>query len=226
MKIKGLFYLALFAIAVIIWIDFVPNTYKFSELWEGVGIKFETLIHRIFLAYITSFIFYYVVVYRKEQRNKKQLYPVIAHWSRMIVINNRSVLKTMLKSGNMDEGKNLPTREEFKMLGNSIYLFNKATHNMNWTEYLQFHKTGTLKYIEKILIKINFLDSEHIRILTTLQNSLHLNEVVAYNSPKDNINIESFHSVLYNFFEQINKLDEYNNRSFKKYYSQWKEIVI
>jgi hypothetical protein len=224
MKIKELFILSLFAISLIIWIDFIP--YKLNEFWPGTGLKLETLVHRISLAYITSFIFYYVVVFRKDQRNKKQLYPIIAKWSRMIVINNNAVLKSMIQEANLNIDNRLPSADEFKVIGKSIFLFNKANTKLNWTEYFQFHRKGTLEYIDKILVQINYLDSEHIRILTTLQNSVHFNDHMAYNSPKENINLESYHAVFFNFYNQINKLEQFNNKNFKKYYSQWTETAI
>jgi len=86
MNIKGLTSLFIICLLVIFVIDF--TNLKFTVLIKGKANETENLIHTLCIAYVASFIFYFLNVYLKERKEKNVMLPFIASKVIGIIVNN------------------------------------------------------------------------------------------------------------------------------------------
>lgn len=86
------------SIILVVWIDYIP--YKIPSIVENSQ-KFESEIYNLSLAYIASFIFYYINNYLPEKKNSKNIKRVI-HNNVMFIIERRKILNN-LKNSNVNE---------------------------------------------------------------------------------------------------------------------------
>lgn len=85
---KKIDYYSTIAIFIILWIDYIP--YKLSAISANPE-KFEYVIYSISLAYIASYIFYYINNYLPKKQNAKIIKKVINN-NVLYLIENRKRL--------------------------------------------------------------------------------------------------------------------------------------
>ncbi len=82
------------ALLTIFLIEFVLSL--IPELFHG-GAALGTIISRICLSYVSSYIFYFFVVHSKSQRDKENIYGYIAKKSDSIVGDAKSLIASLKK---------------------------------------------------------------------------------------------------------------------------------
>src|SRR5690606_11304205 len=81
------------------------------------GFELGTILTNLCLAYIASFIFYLIVVVRKEKNNRKNIFSIIYGLTKTLAHNGNHAFKLILKCAGKDEIDFNPTtmsRESFK----------------------------------------------------------------------------------------------------------------
>jgi hypothetical protein len=222
MNIKGLSIIALFCLLTVLVIDF--TTIKIPELIEGTGARTETLIYTLCISYIASYIFYFLNVYLKEKKERDSILPLIANDVILIIVNNQSIINALKQQPINCSLKDLPSKEEFKLLLKDVDPKQNAPmfyKNKPWLYLFQNRRESTLKKIDKIFSSGKHVDEQLRVILLKMQSSLYLNEDYAFNSfnyEKDTL--VEYSTVFYNYFELIQELLSFYNKNLKKYYDR------
>lgn len=124
-------------------------------------------------AYIASFVFYFVDIHYKRQREKELLYGYIGHLFKIIINDGKDIYKDMfnsidtpfdLTSATKDDVLNVCT--QINPLSNSTIKCWHGDSYLNWIEYLEYKKRRMLEFMSKIQAQIQFADIEFVEIIT------------------------------------------------------------
>jgi len=113
MRFNGLTIIFFISLVIILWINFID--FKFPELIDGKGQKFEYLIEGLCLSYISGYMFWLLNVYWVEKREKNFILPLIAKNVFFLVLNNHSIINCLKLDFHLSIDY-FPDNEEFKEL--------------------------------------------------------------------------------------------------------------
>lgn len=208
---------------------FLKNIPEFFSFGSELG----NILSSLSLAYISSFIFYLVVVVLKENRDKKNIYSAVFYLTEMLLIRAFAVYEHTLEASkkNKDDYKRenitkeeffdvcstanlhtFPKNKEMGLPGNTV----KARH----CDFISKNcVAGVNIYAEKIFNYMPFLDSEYVKLINDLQKCVfytNFAKVLPIFMPSDKINVR-ISEYMFEYFELARKLERYNNLILKKY---------
>lgn len=111
------------SIFIIIWIDYIP--FKLPSFVEYPE-KFEYVIYNLSLAYIASYIFYYINNYLPEKKNSKTIKKVI-HNNIIDIITYRKILLN-IKNTDFDENPEIVINNNKVHIEEYLQKFQKKLH--------------------------------------------------------------------------------------------------
>lgn len=203
------------ALITICIIDFL--LIDIPEIFIG-GYKFGQIIYKLCMSYISAFIFYFLVVHIKQQKDKKNLYPYVTKKVNRVIGSAWVIIAEIAKASNITLAEKYPTKEELDIICKKInphakapLLLGSKENNVNWIQYFDFHKKRSNDAIEKAFKNMPFLESELVNILTRIEdNSLFMYLVHLVNiMPIKNQDITFIQSNLSDYIELIKKLEKY-----------------
>ena len=219
------------AILNVILIEFIladiPELFQF-------GNKIGIIMSQFSLAYISSYIFYLIVVVMKEKKDRKNIYTAVHALTERMLNNGYSVYSFLLEAAEEDpknyDRENI-TKEEYlqicakadlhkfpksRMLGNPMnlkkvnfaqFIFNNSVNNLNF-------------YSEKIFTYMPFLDSEFVKLINDLHQTIfyiRFASILPMAAPSVGINPNIANS-MFEYFDLIRKLDNYNKNKNAAYF--------
>ena len=230
------------AIILITWINYFQN-YWIPSIIAINTIKTNNLIETISFSFVTSYIFYYIVVELKDKYDKKILFPFIADYT-YVTLNNcvmfcsvmrdwAKIQKIEINTCIYDRNSDIyPTEEEVKTICLAINP-NEGKNKDLGLEGIRIipHFYGIMiKYIHDIdyflkiiLEKSIFLDTELIRILTDIQTSGLQQSMISYTKAQmftakhTEPNLEVFEKSFISYFNLFRKLEDYSEKKLKKF---------
>jgi hypothetical protein len=216
-----LFVLLIISILIIVIIDFTH--FRFNALIKGSSIKINEILSRLSLAYISSFIFYFVVVYLKEETDRKNVYPYIKHQIHSIFSIHKIVI-SKLKDSDINENIFLNKEELARILDkvsplDSIKSIEQMPHG-TFYELLVFESKHAKNAIYLLFGKMKYIDSELSKILFEIENSnfisFGINELQYYSKYEKNLSFLLDTYYYYNLL--LIKLESYTGKNLNKYY--------
>ncbi|MFB9079451.1 hypothetical protein ACFFLS_06155 [Flavobacterium procerum] len=220
MKIKGLTVIFVLTSIITFWINFID--FKFNAFWifSNKADKAETVIDNLCLSYIAGYIFYFLNVYLVEKQEKKSILPYISFKTNLIISNSNHIIKVLKQDVHLKEF--YPALKEFEELlkydnVKDLKIYNYENHNL--VSFLMIRRNSTVKTINKILKSGKHVDDELKSILFSLKDSLFLKKGFAFNLPTFDIKkFPDYDLVFFKYFQDIERLDLYFHKNFKKYY--------
>lgn len=228
-KIHFLIILLVFSIFIVLWIDFEIIPYIETTARAS---KLNSILESIFLTYITSFIFYYIVVYLRESRDKKNTRSYVKRKVEEINISVKEFIEELRKIDDIDFKSKYPSKtelqEKLKTLDLASYIKSNRVFPISYEDYFKEHAKDVQKKIDRILILLPYLDSKFVdrmnqvydcqffSISSSVPKSKYLNSFVdreltkQTNKPYKGFNF----SILYpeqieNYLELVNNLNKY-----------------
>jgi len=216
-----------FSLTVVILNDILlcdmPEIFKYGD-------KIGQILSNLSLAYIASYIFYFVVVVLKEKQDKKNIYLSVYESTKHLVGRAYSVYNYIVASSGTDNqryDKKTITKEQFKELcklanPNAIPK-NKKLGQPNGQDatYGRFIYNGAVSYVklytERIFNYMPFLDSEHVRLINRLYNSNFFLVADSLTWPTKNTDFSVYADNMFEFLEFVRELDNYNETENKKH---------
>lgn len=225
--------LLIISIIIIILNDFIfQNTSEIITIGNELGL----ILSNLSLAYISSYIFYILVVVLKEKKDKKNVYNSIYHLTDSLIDHGYSIYTEVIeatKTNNKKYNKKTITKEDYFKLCESCDIrftsrnrFFGTIFNPIYANVAQFIYNGTVtqadKSIEKIFEFMPFLDTDFIALLNKLRHSeffkRHANILIIVTQGNiPNKKIGKWES-MYDYLEIIRKIEDYN----EKYHSKFK----
>lgn len=198
------------------------------------GSELGNVLSNLSLAYISSYIFYLVIVKFQESRDKKNIYSTIYSLTKQLVGRGNSVVNTLASANKYlkpDLTKNI-TKEEFielckttnpkeispnTMIG-KIGSFNKATYSQ-----LIYNNSfsNTKALIEKIFVYMPFLESDFVKLLNELSESTFfmMADVLANPHLFQNNDFTNMADPMFEYHLTLRKIENYIEEHYKKYIS-------
>nr|WP_299486119.1 hypothetical protein [uncultured Allomuricauda sp.] len=215
-----LFIVALLTIILIeFWLIEIP------EKFNG-GAKFGVIVNRLCISYISAFIFYFLVVHLKTQKDKENLYSYISGKVRGILNCSEQLIDKMIDHSKTKIKGKYPTDSELKDICRSInphsnapLILGKASNYANWIQLMLYYKQRSNKATEKVFLKINFLDSDLVILLAKIDDCSHFQSIEFFskNMPLGNTDFLAFQPDMLKYFELINELNIYYQRRLINY---------
>lgn len=224
-KYKTLFVLFCVAFSASILIVFPLS--KIPE-WFEFGSEIGKLVYDISIGYIVSYIFFYLVVFLKEENDKKQINNRVSLQASHIILNGYSLFGSSFHNLHVIKKKFPPTLQKVKEACLQIDPFKSpvtlvdpmGSRPTTWQWVLRNHREENLKHIEKIK-SLPYIDSKLLGILTNIEDCKLYYEATNRIFPTHKV--EHFKDgsfmdqALYDYFQLINELEIYVEQNFKEF---------
>ncbi|WP_066219833.1 hypothetical protein [Formosa haliotis] len=216
------FLLALAVISVIL-IKFV-----LADIPEIIdkGNEFGEIIYNLSLAYISSYIFYRIVVVIPENRNRKNIYESTSFITYGIIHTGSRIIKPKkTQEGYLDitDSANEISETEFENICKSIGLHD--SFDFKWTKsevsqitYLEHFKKTRRQIIEsktELFAFMPHLETEHIKLINDIVQSPFISMGHHYLENENILDKEEkldfMFPMLFDFYKKIRKLNKYMN---------------
>lgn len=223
---KDLLFCFVISLLLIVIIDFGA-----TDLFAGLNIylKLCTVIYNICLSYVSAFIFYYLVVHIKNQKDKRNLNAYISKYVFFIINQAKSTIKHLSKESKIHISNEYPNDDELSLICKEIKIHsesplikgitNKFIYS-TWFEYLHYEGYLISNNADKVLSKIQFLDSELVKKISLVRDCQLfevVNNLIRY--PMDNIELTNFKNQVYTYLENVKELDQYYRKHLIKYFN-------
>jgi hypothetical protein len=182
-------FLLMTAIILIVFVDFIADSWRpFFPKAHEIG----RIVVELSIAYVVSYIFYFLVIHLKEIEDKRNIYEYCAPRTRRVFYNAKSIIAVMGDKASIKIKGDYPTKGELdailrKINPNDFQLTNSTKQpRTNIIVYLESQKEDTLKAIEAILSKMFFLETEHVKLLTRISNCNYFSIL------EKNLNLEKY----------------------------------
>ncbi len=167
-----LFILALLTVCLIdFWLINVPELFK-------SGHTLATIIEKLCLSYISAFIFYFLVVHIKQQKDKKNIYAFVAIKSNLIIAYGQTIGRDLAKAANATLKASYPDKNELIEICSKISPYSEAPlfvnfsgQKANWFQYFERYRVQSIEAIQEIYAKMPFLDTQLVRHLSEVEDS-------------------------------------------------------
>ncbi len=219
---KDLFCIFLISFFTILSIDFIFD--RIPELFTG-GHKMGNIIEKLCLSYMSGFIFYFLTVHIKTERNKRSYNETIGRLT-FNIINGAKYMTSDIMS------YNLPNRKDYdeKLIYNACMSINALENDAplqrldgtqyNWLEYLYYYSNKTKSDIKELNDRMIYLEAEHSKLISRIENGLLLKQINGFNHNPQNFplkNLSIFSTSITLFMNLINDLEVYANYHLKDY---------
>jgi len=165
-----LFVIFLFCILIVLWINF--NLFPLFETSYVEYYEINNLITTIALSYITSFIFYFIIVYLKELKDKKNSEKFVKR-KVVEIINGANHIRKTVESIGDDEFKTfvpdaILLRDKLIKINLVDDAHQQRLYPFTYEQLFKEHSTETRVIIDRILILLPFLDSKFVSTLNEI----------------------------------------------------------
>ncbi len=225
------------AILTIILNDFILN--DIAEV-ISIGDELGIVLSNLSMAFISSYIFYYVVVVLKEKRDKLNIYISVYDWTSQLTGRAYSVYDKLVEGSdikNFNFNRNTITLYEFVDLCQNVNPNEISDRNFLGTPgnlikatYGQLIYNNTVSNVirlsEKIFVYMPYLDTEHIHLINKLLNSTYFLMAKSLNERTGNTTFNAYAKEMYEFLLFVRELEKYNNTEIRKMVSNGQNLKI
>jgi len=216
-----LFMLALLTVCVIdFWLINIP------ELFNG-GHVLGTIIEKLCLSYISAFIFYFLVVHIKQQKDKKNIYNYVAIKSNLIIAYGQTIGRDLAKAADVTMKNYYPNKNELLEICSKVnpysetpLLINFTGQKANWFEHFENYRIRSMDAIQEIYAKMPFLDTQLVQHLSKIENSqfFSLSKAISpYPIQFKNDTLLNFFSTIFDYINVVKNFEDYYNAKIKQY---------
>lgn len=192
--------------------------------------KIVLILSNLSLAYISSFIFYYVVVVSREKFYKKIIYKSVSQITKKVIFHGYYVYDVLQKKEHiqLDYSKAIKIeRDNFihqcdlvnpNDMSKFSILIEDGIKNLSKIESLHYQCIIYLEEdIRRIFIYLPYLDLEHIKLLNAILDSELFKIGNGLNLIKTHQNFKDISEKMYDYFLTIRELDKYFNNKIKTF---------
>jgi hypothetical protein len=211
--------LLLLGIALIVVGVYLANM---PELFPGGG-RIGSIIYALSLAYISSFIFFFVVVHIKRMEDKAHIDPHIAFLTRQIFTGIRVIILEISRAAGGDTAKKYPSRIELDEVckrisahgtGPKEYIYLGVS---TWMDFIDYWKKRIIdELISDLLRHSRFLEAEHIELVERIEKTgfFYFFERSRKIAESHEVTVIFPSESLYELSESAKALEEYYGRNF------------
>jgi len=198
-----------------------------SEFFE-YGSEFGFILSRLSLAYISSYIFYLLVVVLKENKNKRNINGAVYSYTSKLISFGYSIFDEVMEASgtnretfdratiNKTDFQNLCDKSNPGAVPKDRFIGNPF--NMTAKNYAQFLYFSTVEkvshFTEKVFNYMPFLDSELVGLINNLLDTKWYKEHCQFMNwgAKANTNMTSFGNEMFEYLECVRAIENYNEK--------------
>lgn len=189
------------------------------------GEEFGAIYYKLSLSLMASYIFYFIVIHLKSQLDKENINAFVATKSFGVIGDYISQIEALKKEVNFSIEENYLLKKEieeiFKAINpknNAPLLLGQFGNYANWLQYMSYYKDRTQKLIQKIFIKMPFLDSKLVRLLAEIDDCSHFVIIEStLNLQFGNNDMSAWASTFYEYSVKCKELDKYNEKNLSQF---------
>lgn len=199
------------------------------ELFKGAN-KIGQFFSKLSISYISAFIFYFIVVHIKNEKDKENINEYVGQKVHNILTCAHLFIQPFLQIENKNAKFNDLDIKKLRTLLNSIDRNAKDSpyiidgQKASWLEWYEYLKTSTFKSINEIFMRSNHIDTKLIKTLTRVENNFFFTQWnLLYNFDFDNsFGLYSEQTKMYLVI--ISELQEYADKNLSEYQNQTLEF--
>ncbi|MGR5265264.1 hypothetical protein WAX88_04585 [Photobacterium damselae subsp. damselae] len=209
--------LLLISLVSIVLTDTLFN--NLPELFDG-GAGLLNAYYNFCIGMVVSYIFYFVVVHIKELKDKENIDAYIVGKSKAVIHDYESVIRAIQNKLNITSDELYPSKSEVQRLFAQIdpnsdapMVSRTSRSYVNWLQFMDSYRFRSQQVISKIFEKMPFLDSEHVKLLSAVDDCTHF--MVIENTsriPTSNQDLSAWASTFYDYSIACKQLNLYNKR--------------
>ena len=217
----GLFtFFLLTALLISIPLSTIPEVFEY-------GSEIGKIIYDISIGYIISYIFFYLVVFLKEENDRSNINHRASIHATFIVLDSYSLFDEAFHDVVHLKKKFPPTFDEVHQACLSIDPFassgmiivdQSGSRPASWQYILRNRRENNLKHIEKIMALLPFIDSELVGILTRIEDGKLHYEATNRIFPRQKVphfkDGTFMEKALFDYFILIEELEQYIRTNF------------
>ena len=192
---------------------------RYKEVFFGASV-FGDFFSKLSISYISAFIFYFIVVHIKNQKDKNNINEFVGYEIFQIIINGHLLISPLRKD--IDKGIQFEYLDNKKLFDLLASVDRTATdsplilngRNANWNDWYEYLKNNTEKSINKIMVRYTNLDSELIKLLTRVENSFFFTQFDMLFTVKHDTSFKCFQIPLMTYLNLIQELERYALKHF------------
>jgi hypothetical protein len=195
-----------------IGITLVPDTFTMRSDWREV-------LQRLCLSYVSSYIFFFVVVHVKKEKDKANINSFIVPKILAACSQWKPQLRDICNAASVVVPEELPDREFLanifaKLSPNSLSPLKNAQGNYaNWQAYFEYHKMRVDGFIFVVTDKMPFLDAKLVKLLSELSECEYFQYLeLLETSINQNTNLSSLAPLFYEYCVKSQELENYANK--------------
>lgn len=203
---------------------------RYDELFVG-AYKIGQFISKLSISYISAFIFYFIVVHIKTQKDKENVNEWVGHKAYSIITDAHLFIQPLMQIDNKKARfEDLKEEDLSKLLYSINRNARQAPYKNNgedatWLEWYEYLKKSTEDSIKEVLVRYPHLDSEFIKILSRIENSLFFFQWnLLYNFDFEKT-FGIYELQIKTYLRLINDLQEYSDSNFKDFQYRTSEFM-
>lgn len=182
------------------------------------GAAIGEAIYRLSLSFIASYIFYFVVVHLKAEKDRKNISAYLLRSTTGILANASNLMRDILKNSGTITMEHEVTNEvlfdALRKIGPNQRTVERTydigISNPTWTQYLTYFERRCLANISEAFEKMSLLDTELVALLSELRHSgLFRHLEIARNPGVKNANFETVYPDFHAYFSNCMRLRDY-----------------
>jgi hypothetical protein len=203
---------------------------NYHEIFPGAN-KIGELFSRLSVSYISSFIFYFIVVHAKSESDKENVNEFIGHNVYSIITCAHLFIQPLQQvKEEKARFENLDLKQLRSLLASIDRNEKKAPliidgENGTWLQWFEHLKDSVDENFKVIFLRYSHLDSKLIKILSRIEASMFFNQwdlLYTYNHDKT---FGMYEFQIRTFLKHIKDLEEYANKNLKQYQYRSSEFM-
>jgi len=225
-----LLYLLAGAVLAYISIEFIFTNY--TELFKGAN-KLGQLVSKLSVSYMSAFLFYFIVVHIKSEKDKENINEYVGLKVYSIITSAHLFIEPFLQIENKKASLTDYDMKKLRPLLASIereardapFSFEGETENGTWLDWWEYLRESTFKSLKEIFVRYNHIDTKLIKILTRIENSIFFYQwQMLYHIQYDK-SFGMFHPQIEMYLVHINELQEYADKNLSEYRNRTSEFM-
>ena len=195
------------------WLNSIPEIVS----W---GNEFGEVYFNICLSIISSYVFYFIVVHIKSQQDKENIGVFVSGKVRNVIGDYKSQIRELKKAANNTNEEEFLEKSDIESIfllinpqGQAPLLLGGLGNYANWLQYVDYHKSRTQGFIQKVFIKMLFLESKLVALLAKIDDCTHF-MVLGHtaNRPFNNTDMSAWAGGFYDYSLLCKELENYHEK--------------
>ncbi len=200
------------------WFDSIPAYSNFLY-------KLGRTANNLSLAYISSVMFYWIIVSIPDKRKKKSMYKYFYGKTNEILSDFEILMSEFIGVSNYTPSNKILAKTDLDAILLKIHPYGQASrmigpNPVKWLEWMDNRRLRSINAITEILSTVVFLESEaeFVKLLTDLKGCIYFISLPSIMSlPLSNTDLLSFSESIDDYYLKLKKLKEYSDKNFSKY---------